>query len=155
MTYPGFRFGTVVTYGGHERAGGSFNSQTGKAIFFSRAPENPDPDLYEWDDSRKGWVAVLDAGDCERVFWAAAFVMYRGYRCQVMKMFEDGTAEILYNDWNGAWAQMQGGFEQREKYEFYKVVPVSELYDYHEEQRDLVFDEWREQSFTRPAAATS
>lgn len=152
MSYPGFRFGTVVVHGGRERTGGSFDSETNQVLFFSRAPENPDPELYVWDEARKGWIAVLEASECDRVFRAGAFAMYRGYRCQVMDIFDDGTAEIRYDDWNGAWAVTAGGFEQREKYEYYKVVHVSELYDYHEEQYDLRFDQWREQDF---AAASS
>ena len=154
MSYPGFRSDTFVSYRGRERRG-SYNFQTGRVVFFSRAPENPEPDLYAWDERRNGWIAYVDADDCDRVFSAAAFITYQGYRCQVMKMFDDGTAEILYNDWNGAWAVTGGGFEQRDKYEYYKIVPVSELYDYHEEQRDLVFDRWREQNFPRPAEVPS
>jgi hypothetical protein len=153
MTYPGFRVGTFATYRGRERSC-AYRFQTNEVIFFSRSPENPDPDLYEWDDVRKGWIAVLNAGDCDRVFAVNTFVLYRGHRCEVTEMRDDGTAEILYADWNGAWAVSGGGFEQRNKYEYYKIVTMSELYDYHEEQRDELFDQWRERSFPRPAQAT-
>jgi hypothetical protein len=149
MTYPPFRFGTFVSYGGRERSG-TYRPGSGEVIFFSREPENPDPRIYEWDDNRKGWIAILDARDCDRVFNVNTFALYRGHRCEVTAMNNDGAAEILYADWNGGWAVRAGGFEQRNKLEYYKVVPMNELYDYHEEQQDLVFDEWRERNFSRP-----
>lgn len=154
MTYPGFRTGTFMSYRGLER-GCSYRFPSNEVVLFSRAPENPDPDLYEWDESRKGWIAILDANMCDRVFAVNTFALYRGHRCEVTAMNDDGTAEILYADWNGAWAVAGGGFEQRDKYEYYKIVPVSELYDYHEEQLDQVIDRWREQNFPRPAEVSS
>jgi hypothetical protein len=154
MTYPGFRSGTFAVVNGRERSC-SYIFQTKTVTFFTRAAENPDPAIYTWYDRGKGWLAELPASQFDRVYAVSTFVSYYGYRCEVVEFKDDGTAELRYSDWNGAWAGMQGGFEQREKYEFYKVVPVSELYDYHEEQRDLVFDDWREQNFARPAETTS
>ena len=154
MTYPGFRSGEFAVVNGRERSC-SYIFQTATVSFFTRAPENPDPAIYTWYERGQGWLAELPASQFDRVFAVDTLATYRGYRCRVMNLFEDGTAEILYDDWNGAWAGTAGGFEQREKYEYYKIVPMSELYDYHEEQRDLVFDSWREQNFPRPAEASS
>src|SRR6266545_4264452 len=146
MTYPGFRIGEFAVKDGREQRC-SYIFQTEKVTFFTRAAENPDPEIYHWYDRGKGWLAEFDATHFDRVYSVAAFAMYRGYRCRVMEMFDNGTAEILYDDWNGAWAATEGGFEQRNKYEYYKIVPVGELHDYHEEQQDLVFDTWRERNF--------
>lgn len=154
MTYPGFRVGTFMTYRGRERSC-AYRFQTNEVVLFSRAPENPDPDLYEWDATRNGWIAILDADTCDRVFAVNTFAQYHGHRCEVTAMRDDGTAEILYADWNGAWAVSEGGFEQRNKYEYYKIVPVHELYDYHEEQLDQLFDRWRGQHFAKPAEVPS
>jgi hypothetical protein len=153
MTYPGYRSGTTVSYRGRERPA-TYRYQTGEVIFFSRAPENPDPELYEWDEQRQGWIALLNASDCDRVFSVNPFAWYLGNLCEVTAMNEDGTAELRYADWNGSWA-VANGFEQRNKLEYYKVVPVNELYDYHEKQRDLVFDEWRTRNFARSAEVLS
>jgi len=154
MTYPAFRSGGHVTRNGRDFQG-YYDARSGSVLVVIRQDENPDPSVYEWNDYRRGWVAEFPAGEFERIFAVNTFALYQGYRCEVTEMSDNGTAEILYADWNGAWATSAGGFEQRNKYEYYKTVPVSELYDYHEEQLDLLFDEWRDNNFPKPAEVSS
>lgn len=153
MTYPTFRVGDHVLLNGRERQA-TYLRQDGVIVFFSRAKDNPDPGLYSWDERRKGWIARIPVDQVDRVFSVSTFALYRGQRCLVEGIDDDGVADILYADENGAWAtSAAGGFATREKYEYVKRVPIADLYDYHEEQLDLLFEDWRKNTFAPPAEA--
>ncbi|WP_053721273.1 hypothetical protein [Saccharothrix sp. NRRL B-16348] len=122
-------------------------------LIIEKTPENPDPSRYKWVDYHRGWVARYPISDVDRVFSVNTFARYRGHKCEVVSANDDGTMEIQYKDSDGGWAVAMG-FVQHNKYEFLKTVPASELHDYHERQRDLLFEEWRERTFPRPPEAT-
>src|SRR5690348_16072033 len=103
MTYPGFRTGGHVTRNGRDLQG-FYDFQTETVLVVIRQPDNPDPAVYEWNDYRRGWVAEFPASQFERIFAVNTFAQYRGHRCEVTAIYDNGTAEILYADWNGAWA---------------------------------------------------
>jgi hypothetical protein len=152
MTYPGFRSGH------HARANGREYEveydRNGDSLFvIDKSPENPDPSRYEWVDYHRGWVGEFPIGDFDRVFSVNTFARYKGHRCEVVSANDDGTMEVQYKDSDGGWAVAMG-FVQHNKYEFLKTVPAAELHDYHENQRDLLFEAWRERTFPRPAEET-
>lgn len=152
MIYRGFRSGH------HARANGreykvAYDRNDDTLIVIDKSPENPDPSRYEWVDYHRGWVGEFPVSDFDRVFSVNTFARYRGHKCEVVSANDDGTMEIQYKDSDGGWAVAMG-FVQHNKYEFLKTVPASELHDYHERQRDLLFEEWRERTFPRPPEAT-
>jgi hypothetical protein len=153
MTYPPFRSGQFARANGREHEV-DYERDSDSVFIIDKSPENPDPSRYEWVDYYRGWVGEFPLSGFDRVFAVHTYARYSGYRCEVMSFGDDGTAEIRYADWNGAWATTAGGFVERNKYEFFKTVPVGELHDYHEEQRDLLFGKWRESTFPRPPEAT-
>lgn len=148
MSYPGFRTGYHVRLNGRDFKA-AYTPGRDTAHIVVSAEENPDPSRFEWRPYYKGWVTEVPIGECERVFSVNTFCTYQGYRCEVVRFLDDGTAEIQYADWNGSWAGGPGGFVQHNKYEFLKTVPASELHDYHEEQLDQLFEDWRERTFPR------
>lgn len=154
MTYPGFRpGGQYARMNGREyRAAYDSNYDADSIVIIQRTPENPDPSRYEWVDYHRGWVGEYPLSACDRVFSVYTYARYSGHRCEVLSFNDDGTAEIQYADWNGAWATASG-FVQRNKYEYFKTVPVRELHDYHEKQRDLLFEQWRDSTFPKPEEA--
>lgn len=114
----------------------------------SRAAENPDPQLYHWHEEWQVWLAELPAERCERVVSVNTFARFQGHRVEVDSV-ADGSAEVIYADWNGAWAG-NNGFQQTDPGTFRRSVPVGELVDFHEEQVDLRFDTWRGETFGQP-----
>ncbi|MEU4742749.1 hypothetical protein AB0G02_20110 [Actinosynnema sp. NPDC023658] len=132
----------------------AYRNDSDTVVVIEKTPENPDPSRYQWVDYYRGWVGKYPLSDCDRVFAVNTFARYSGYRVEVVSVNDDGTVKIQYADWNGAWATTAGGFVEHNKYELFKTVPVRELHDYHEEQRDLLFQKWRERTFPRPAEET-
>lgn len=126
-----------------------YSGRDDSVLIVEKTPENPDPTRYKWADYHRGWVARYPLADVDRVFEVHTYARYRGHRCEVRSFNDDGTANIQYADSNGGWA-LGMGFVQHDKYEYLKTVPAAELHDYHEEQRDLLFDRWRDRTFPRP-----
>jgi hypothetical protein len=141
MAYVVPRHGEFATIDGVEYPC-AFLSGTNAVRLVSRAAENPDPELYQWNADWKVWLAELPAERCERVVAVNSYAKYQGHRCEVDAIGPDGSAELIYADWNGAWAR-NSGFDQTDPGTYRKSVPVSELYDFHEEHLDLLFDTWR------------
>ncbi|NUT53834.1 MAG: hypothetical protein HOV94_42075 [Saccharothrix sp.] len=130
----------------------SYSGRDDTVLIVEKTPENPDPTRYKWVDYHRGWVARYPLADVDRVFEVHTYARYRGHRCEVRSVDDDGTLELQYAASNGGWA-LGMGFEQRDKYEYLKTVSAGELHDYHEEQRDLLFEQWRDRTFPRPPGA--
>jgi hypothetical protein len=148
MSYQPHRRGVHATVNGVTYPA-RYNSTKQKVFISLSAAENPDPTLFKWNETHSLWLAEVPAVDCDRVFRISPHARFYGHRCFVDIMNDDGTAEVVYADADADWAQ-RNGFEQRDRGTFRRVVPVTALYDYHEEQWDLLFDQWREQTFPRP-----
>ncbi|WP_020668855.1 hypothetical protein [Amycolatopsis nigrescens] len=114
--------------------------------------DNPDPELYQWDEESSQWLGQVPVDRCERVYSVHVYAKYRGHSVLVDKVNDAGMATTLYAEWDGAWAT-ENGFLQESKYEYYKTVPVTELLDYYEKQDDLLFTRWREENFGESAPA--
>lgn len=149
MAYLVARHGEFATIGGIEYPC-AYLPKTNTVRLVSRAAENPNPELYRWNEQWKVWLGELPADRFERVVAVNSYARYQGHRCEVETVEPDGSAELIYADWNGAWAR-NNDFVQTDPGTYRKTVPVSELYDYHEEQVDLLFDGWRERNFARSA----
>lgn len=127
----------------------------GRMVYVSLGEDaNPDPTLFTWNEEHRLWLSSFPETECERVVEIRTYAKLHGHRCEVDSIDRDGSADLVYADWNGAWAA-NNGFVQTDKGTFRKTVHVSELYDYHEEHLDLLFDGWREQNFPRPAEEAS
>jgi hypothetical protein len=122
--------------------------------FVSRAEQNPDEELYVWHKQWNVWIAELPADQFDAIFSVNAFARYCGHRCHVDSIVDDGSAELIYADSNFDWAT-QHEFVQHDKGTFRRTAHISELYDFHEEYKDLLFAEWREQNFKQEIGESS
>lgn len=151
MAYTGVRRGTFATYRGRE-----FEARPprpdGTVLLRSFAAENPDPATFQRNERLGAWQVRVAATDLDRLFQANAYARYQGHRVNVESVDQAGTARVYSADGEGLWAE-ENGFTPVEKYVYRKEVPVWELADVHEEQHDLLFDRWREATFTRPQGA--
>jgi hypothetical protein len=90
-------------------------------------------------------VHVTVNGQTERVFRVSPYARFFGHRCYVDGLDRE-SAELIYADSDEDWAH-RNGFQQHDRGTFRRTVPVTELYDYHEEQWDLLFEDWRSRTF--------
>jgi hypothetical protein len=89
------------------------------------------------------WVLRVPAAECERVVQVSTVARFGRYFCQVDSIAEDGGASLYFlRDVDGT-SDRPAGFEQVGQHEFRTTAPVTELHDYHETHRDLLFDHWR------------
>jgi len=132
----------------------AFLPDSGTVRLVSRDADNPNPELYQWDERWNVWLGELPAERCDRVVAINSFARDLGHRCEVDSIGPDGSAEVIYADWNGAWAA-NNGFTQTDPGTFRRTVPVSEVHDLHEEQLDLLFDRWRAEHFGSTAGEPS
>jgi hypothetical protein len=144
MAYQPHRQGVHVTVDGRTYPA-RYNSGKRVAFISLDAPENPEPGLFSWHETHELWVAQVPADECERVFRVSPYARFFGHRCYVDGLTA-GTAELIYADADTDWAQ-RNGFEQHDRGTFRRRAAVTELYDYHEEQWDLLFDDWRANTF--------
>ncbi|WP_236790103.1 hypothetical protein [Amycolatopsis sp. GM8] len=144
MAYQPHRHGVHATINGRTYPA-RYNSGKRVAFISLAAPENPDPGLFTWQETHELWVAQVPAGECDRVFRISPYARFFGHRCYVDGLTGE-SAELIYAGTDQDWAQ-RNGFEQHDRGTFRRTVPSTELYDYHEEQWDLLFDDWRVQTF--------
>ncbi|WP_158888545.1 hypothetical protein [Amycolatopsis anabasis] len=150
MRYPAFRRGTFALVGGvlHEA------SYTGGDTVHLNSPqaENPDPELFSWNDEYAQWCGRIAADRCVRVYSVDVYAQYRGHSVLIENIGDTGLAGVRYAEWDPAWAT-GNGFIQQNRYEFRKKIPITELSGYYERQRDLLFDRWVERRFARRSPA--
>jgi hypothetical protein len=150
MRYTGVRSDTFAVFRGREFEASPIFPEDQTVMIGSHATDNPDTTLFQWNDGWNAWTARVPATACERLYRATTVARYQGHRVSIESVDESGMARIQYADWNGAWAE-ENGFETIDKYEYAKTVHAGELYEVHEKQRDLLFRDWREATFARPA----
>lgn len=107
--------------------------------------EDPGDPRFTFEEKWHRWTATLPIEQCDRLYEVGSFARYRGIPTQVMSI-NDGRALLYYVGSNGFEAERLG-FEQSDPGTYSNVVPVGELYDYHEIHRDLLFDHWRRANF--------
>ncbi|PPK67977.1 hypothetical protein V5P93_007323 [Actinokineospora auranticolor] len=144
MSYQGPRAGQFAVVRGVTHPC-TYSPNDDRVILKTRQADNPDASLFTWHTSFGGWVAQLTSQDCDRVYAARTYGRWQGHRVAVDAVV-GGIASVTYADSNGSWAG-QNGFTQVDKYEYQGEVPVGELADVHEEQRDLTFNRWRDRTF--------
>jgi hypothetical protein len=115
--------------------------------------DNPDPEVYDWDEHQGQWRAELPVDRCERVYSVHVYAKYREQRVRVEKVntmgTTMGTAVVMYAGWDGLWAT-ENGFLSQNRHEYHKTVPLSQLKDVYEKHDDLLFSRWRVKTFSGP-----
>jgi hypothetical protein len=117
-------------------------------LYRKGGPQPADP-RFVYDQKWDLWEVTLPISECEGVFELSSFARYRGIPCRVMSIDDAGRALLYYVGHSGHEAE-KNGFEQTDPGTYSNIVPVNELYDYHEEHRDLLFDHWRRATFPQP-----
>jgi hypothetical protein len=148
MKYTGIRRGKYAVIDSVEYQCG-YDPATRMVVLSSQAPENPNPELYEWNEKYQRWLAEVPDSRCDRVYSVAVYARYLGDRVNVASVDSHGVAKAYYAGQNSSWAE-EIGFVQVDKYVHLKDVYVTELHDVHEEQKDMLFTTWREENFTQP-----
>jgi hypothetical protein len=148
MKYTGIRHGEYAVIDSVEYKCG-YNPADRTVVLSSQAPENPNPELYEWNEKYQRWLAEIPYSRCDRVYSVNAYARYFGKRVSVTSADSNGMAQAYYEGQNSSWAE-EIGFVQVERYVHLKDVHVTELHDVHEEQKNLLFTTWREENFTQP-----
>lgn len=148
MEYQGIRSGEFAVLQGRAYPC-SYDARTESALLKTRDRENPNPELYAWHERYGGWVADLGSDRCERLYHVVTYARYCDRRVG-LRSISEAMAEVFYADRDGSWAE-RSGFVQVNKYEFETIVPITDLTDLHEDQRDLTFESWRALSFVPPA----
>jgi hypothetical protein len=126
-----------------------YNSSKQKVFMSLSGDGNPDPALFSWNELHGLWVAEVPAAECERVVSISPYARFHGHRCAVETLDPDGSAEIIYTDQDWSWAE-RNGFDQHDRGTYRRQATAAELYDYHEEQADLLFEQWRTANFEDP-----
>jgi hypothetical protein len=125
-------------------------SPDGTVKLIWKHPEAPGDSRFTFEEKWNRWTATVPVEDCDRLYEVSSFTRYRGIPCQVMSIDDSGRALLYYVGHSGHEAE-KNGFEQTDPGTYSKIVPVGDLYDYHEEHRDLLFDHWRRVNFPQPA----
>lgn len=137
---------------GREYEGGLLESGTVVLRWFG--PENPEIDVFSWNERAQAWTAVVPMEACTRVYTVRAYAKYHGYRVNIESIDDSGVASVYFDEGDMWWAE-ENGFDQIDKYVFFKKVPDVELYDLYEDHEDELFDSWRESTFVRPPGGAS
>lgn len=142
VSYPQVRSGTYAVIGGVARPG-LYPANSDHVVLKSTDADNPEPTLFAWNDTHGVWSAKVPVEQCERIFSARWYGMWRGHRVAIDALAADASvASVTYADSSGAWAA-ENGFTHVDKYEYQREVPAAELVDVHEVQTDLLFEQWR------------
>lgn len=149
MAYTGLRNDVFASYRGREYTATPLFAD-GTLMIRSFAGENPDPELFEWNQYLDAWQARVPASNVDRLYQAVTYARYQGHLVQIDSVDESGQALAYLADGDGLWGA-QNGFEQVDKYVRSKLVPSAELVDVYEKQEDMLFDRWRDATFPAPA----
>ncbi|HEU5473270.1 MAG TPA: hypothetical protein VFV67_21710 [Actinophytocola sp.] len=143
MTYP--RNEVVAVLAGVTCRAGAVRPD-GTVRLSRKGPTPPNDPRFSYDEKWDLWETVVPVDACDLLVEINSFARYRGAPCQVMSIGDDGRALVYYTGDNGAEAE-KNGFEQTDPGTYSTIVPVGELFDYHEIHRDLLFERWRARSF--------
>jgi hypothetical protein len=132
-----------VTY----MAGMCFRNRT--VTLYHRGDQPPPDPRFAPDDEPGRWTLTVLPAECDELYSVTSRARYRGHVCQVMAI-GDGTALLYSLEGNRGEAESLG-FQQVDPGTHAKDVDVHELVEYCDVRRDLLFDNWRQQNFPRPA----
>lgn len=130
----------TVTVAGREYTADSYPLE-GSVTLRSVEPDNPDAELFRWDNATGGWLAVVPLARCDRVAEVTTVADFRGHTCQVLWIGADANAG-LFCVGGDATVLLRDGFAQVDAGTWAKTVAVDELVRYREQHRDLLFTEW-------------
>jgi hypothetical protein len=134
------RTGIFAEIGGREYEVNSYPHQ-GMVTLYSRAPQNPDPALFQWNGSFGAWLATVPVQRCDRLAEVTTVADHLGHPCQVISIGADGATGLYYLGEDMA-ALPRDGFVQIDAGTWAKTVSIHELARYRELHRDLLFDAW-------------
>lgn len=126
MSYQPHRAGVHATINGATYPA-RYHSAARTVAISSPDPVNPDPAVFDWDETRSLWFAELAVADCAAVVEVVPRARHLDRECYVDVLDESGRAEIVYAD------QDTDGRH---------TVPAADLVDYREDRYDLSAAVW-------------
>jgi hypothetical protein len=105
----------------------------------------PGHPAFTFTESAGVWHAVVPATRCDRILEISHRATYRGHACDVVEV--DGTGVGLYLVGGDDVSANELGFEQRERWVYWKFVDLAELDDYSEVHKDVFFPYWQRTTF--------